>query len=248
VLQTAVTGRPGEYDHPVTPVCRVLLIEDDARIAELTARYLETQQIAVTVVADGVAGEAEARRTPYDCIVLDLQLPGRDGLEVCRNLRHKLAVPIVMLTARTAEADRVLGLELGADDYLTKPFSARELLARIRAVVRRARGQVGPATSVIDLGRLVLDRARLSVTLDGVDIAVTSTEFGVIWALAEHAGRMVTRDQLLEANGTAELVFDRSIDVHISRLRAKLGDDGRRPRLLKTVRGIGYVLALDAPP
>lgn len=144
--------------------------------------------------------------------------------------------------------DRVLGLELGADDYLTKPFSARELLARIRAVVRRARGQVGPPTSVLDLGRLVLDRARLSVTLDDREVVVTATELGVLWSLAENAGRMVTREQLLDANGTSELVFDRSIDVHISRLRAKLGDDARRPRLLKTVRGIGCVLALDAPP
>ncbi len=227
---------------------RVLMIEDDPRIAELTARYLETQQMLVTVVGDGIAGEAEARRNPYDCIILDLQLPGKDGLEVCRQLRMKLDVPIVMVTARTEEADRIVGLELGADDYVTKPFSARELLARIRAVVRRARGEVGPATSLIDLGRLVLDRSRLSVVLDGRTIDITVAEFGVLWALAESVGRMVTREQLLESNGTAEHVFDRSIDVHISRLRAKLGDDARRPRLLKTVRGIGYVLALDAPP
>ena len=227
---------------------RVLMIEDDPRIAELTARYLETQQMLVTVVGDGIAGETEARRNPYDCIILDLQLPGKDGLEVCRQLRMKLDVPIVMVTARTEEADRIVGLELGADDYVTKPFSARELLARIRAVVRRARGEVGPATSLIDLGRLVLDRSRLSVVLDGRTIDITVAEFGVLWALAESVGRMVTREQLLESNGTAEHVFDRSIDVHISRLRAKLGDDARRPRLLKTVRGIGYVLALDAPP
>lgn len=228
-------------------VCRVLMIEDDSRIAELTARYLETQQMHVTIVGDGIAGEAEARRVPYDCIVLDLQLPGRDGLEICRHLRRRLAVPIVMVTARTDEADRILGLELGADDYLTKPFSARELVARIRAVVRRARGQVGPPTNVITLGRLVLDRARLCVTLDDHDVGVTPSEFAVLWSLAENAGRMVTREQLLDANGTTEIVFDRSIDVHVSRLRAKLGDDARRPRLLKTVRGVGYVLALDAP-
>jgi two-component system response regulator RstA len=228
--------------------CHVLMIEDDSRIAELTARYLETQQMTVTIVGDGIAGEAEARRIAYDCIVLDLQLPGRDGLEVCRHLRARLDVPIVMVTARTEEADRVMGLELGADDYMTKPFSARELLARIRAVVRRARGQVGPATSVIDLGRLVLDRACMSIVLDGQElVTVTTSEFSVLWTLAENAGRMVTREKLLDANGTAELAFDRSIDVHISRLRAKLGDDARRPRLLKTVRGAGYVLALDAP-
>jgi two-component system, OmpR family, response regulator len=235
------------YDAAVTFVCRVLMIEDDSRIAELTARFLETQQMHVTIIGDGLGGEAEAMRKPYDCIVLDLQLPGQDGLEVCRRLRRTLAVPILMLTARTDEADRVLGLELGADDYLTKPFSARELLARIRAIVRRARGQVGRPTNVIALDRLVLDRARLSVTLDGRDVLVTPAEFGVLWSLAENAGQMVTREQLLDANGTSELVFDRSIDVHISRLRAKLGDDARRPRLLKTVRGVGYVLALDVP-
>jgi DNA-binding response OmpR family regulator len=223
------------------------MIEDDPRIAELTARYLETQQMEVTIVGDGIAGEAEAKRVPYDCIILDLQLPGQDGLQVCRHLRAKLDVPIVIVTARADEADRIIGLELGADDYVTKPFSARELLARIRAVVRRARGQLGPPTNVIDLGRLVLDRARLSVLLDARTVDVTAAEFGVLWSLAESAGRLVTREQLLDANGTSEMVFDRSIDVHVSRLRAKLGDDARRPRLLKTVRGIGYVLALDAP-
>jgi DNA-binding response OmpR family regulator len=151
-----------------------------------------------------------------------------------------------MVTARTEEADRVLGLELGADDYLTKPFSARELLARIRAVVRRARGAVGPARAEIDLGRLVLDRSRLSVRLDGRQVDLTPYEFTILWALAESAGRMLTREQLLDAAGTSELAFDRSIDVHVSRIRAKLGDDARRPRLLKTVRRFGYTLALEA--
>jgi two-component system, OmpR family, response regulator len=226
---------------------RILMVEDDRRIADLTARYLETQQLAVTVVGDGIAGELEATKAIYDCIVLDLMLPGRDGLEVCRRLRAKLDVPIIMVTARIEEADRVLGLELGADDYLTKPFSARELLARIRALVRRARGEVGPTRAVIDLGRLVLDKSRLGVRLDGRVIDLTPYEFSVLWALADRAGRMMTREQLLEATGTAELSFDRSVDVHISRLRAKLGDDARHPRLLKTVRRIGYVLALEAP-
>ncbi|MDX2088833.1 MAG: response regulator transcription factor [Kofleriaceae bacterium] len=227
--------------------CRVLMIEDDPRIAELTARFLETYDISVTIVGDGLAGEAEASRRAYDCIVLDLMLPGRDGMEVCRVLRRSLDVPIIMVTARTEEADRVLGLELGADDYLAKPFSARELLARIRSVVRRARGEVGPPRTTIDLGRLVLDRSRLGVRLDDRAVDVTPQEFAVLWALAEKAGRMLTREQLLDATGGAELAFDRSIDVHISRLRNKLGDDARRPRLLKTVRRVGYVLALDDP-
>jgi DNA-binding response OmpR family regulator len=173
-------------------------------------------------------------------------LPGRDGIEVCRNLRSRVDLPIIMVTARGEEADRVLGLEIGADDYLTKPFSARELLARIRVNVRRARGQAGPTLGVVRRGRLVLEPAALRVSLDGVAVDVTAYEFALLHALADRPGRVLTREQLLDlAKGSAELAFDRSIDVHVSRLRAKLGDDARKPRLLKTVRGAGYVLALD---
>jgi two-component system OmpR family response regulator len=223
---------------------KVLLVEDDTRLAQLTARYLENHGVLVTVAADGVEGQAEALRRQYDCIVLDLMLPGRDGLEVTRELRARTDVPIVMVTARTEEADRVLGLESGADDYVTKPFSPRELLARIRATVRRVRGQVGPAQQTIQVGRLQLDPARMTVTLDGKPVDVTAYEFAILRALALRPGRVLSREQLLDvAKGSAELSFDRSIDVHVSRLRAKLGDDSRNPRLLKTVRGAGYLLA-----
>jgi two-component system OmpR family response regulator len=223
---------------------KVLLVEDDERLAQLTGRYLESHGVVVTTAHDGVEGQAEALRRQYDCVVLDLMLPGKDGIEVCRELRARTDVPILMVTARGEEADRVLGLEVGADDYVTKPFSPRELLARIRATVRRVRGQAGPAQQTIQVGNLVLDPQRMTVTLDGKPIEVTAYEFSILRALAQRPGRVLSREQLLDlAKGSAELSFDRSIDVHVSRLRAKLGDDSRNPRILKTVRGAGYLLA-----
>jgi DNA-binding response OmpR family regulator len=171
-------------------------------------------------------------------------LPGKDGLEVCREVRARSDVPIVVLTARGEEADRVMGLELGADDYLAKPYSPRELLARIRAVTRRARGRAGPRDAVLTVGTLHLDPSSRRVTLGGEEIALTGYEFDLLRALAERAGRILSREQLMEAaRGSADEAFDRSIDVHVSRLRQKLGDDPKRPRLIKTVRGVGYLLA-----
>jgi two-component system, OmpR family, response regulator len=223
---------------------KVLLVEDDARLAQLTSRYLEGHGVLVTATADGIEGQAEALRRQYDCIVLDLMLPGRDGIEVCRQIRARSDVPIIMVTARGEEQDRVLGLEVGADDYVTKPFSPRELLARIRANVRRVRGQAGPQQETIVVGTLALDPANLTVTLDGNPIEVTAYEFAILRALAQRPGKVLSREQLLDlAKGSADLSFDRSIDVHVSRLRAKLGDDSRSPKILKTVRGVGYLLA-----
>ena len=229
---------------PPQPTIKVLLIEDDTRLAQLTARYLESHGVLVTITGDGIEGQAEALRRQYDCVVLDLMLPGKDGLDITRALRARTDVPIVMVTARVEEADRVLGLEVGADDYVPKPFSPRELLARIRATVRRVRGQAGPAQQTIQVGGLVLDPQRMAVTLDGRSIDVTAYEFAILRALAQRPGRVLSREQLLDlAKGSAELSFDRSIDVHVSRLRAKLGDDSRSPKILKTVRGAGYLLA-----
>jgi two-component system, OmpR family, response regulator len=159
------------------PTIKVLLVEDDERLAQLTARYLETHGVLVTIARDGLEGQSEALRRQYDCVVLDLMLPGRDGIEVTRELRGRTDVPILMVTARGEEADRVLGLEVGADDYVTKPFSPRELLARIRATVRRVRGQAGPAQQAIQVGALVLDPQRMTVTLDDKPIDVTAYEF-----------------------------------------------------------------------
>ncbi|MBN1206041.1 MAG: response regulator transcription factor [Myxococcaceae bacterium] len=223
---------------------QVLLVEDDERLARLTARYLQEHGLVVTVAHTGTEGLAEASRHSYDVVLLDLMLPGRNGLEVCRELRTRSNVPIIMVTARGEEIDRVLGLETGADDYLPKPYSSRELLARIRAQVRRARGQAGPANQPIQVGRLQLDPRSLSATLDGRALSLTSYEFGLLRVLAERAGRVLSREQILDlVKGSADEVFDRSIDVHIFRLRQKLEEDPRNPKLLKTVRGAGYMLA-----
>jgi len=230
-----------------TPSIVVLLVEDDHRLATLTKEYLEGHGVAVVHVADGKRGQDEALGGRYDAVLLDLMLPGKDGLEVCREIRARSDVPIVVLTARGEEADRVMGLELGADDYLAKPFSPRELLARIRAIVRRAKGRAGPAKDLVRVGTLVVDPAARSVRRAGREVALTGYEFTLLEALARRAGRVLSREQLMElARGSAEEAFDRSIDVHVSRLRQKLGDDPKRPRLIKTVRGVGYVLAGEA--
>jgi DNA-binding response OmpR family regulator len=229
------------------PPLVVLLVEDDLRLARLTREYLEGHGLVVTHVADGRRGLEEAARGRFDAVLLDLMLPGKDGLEVCRELRARSDVPILVLTARGEEADRVLGLELGADDYLPKPYSPRELLARIRAVVRRARGRAGPAREVVRVGALWIDPAARRVTLDGREVPLTGYEFALLEALARRAGRVLSREQLMElARGSAEEAFDRSVDVHVSRLRQKLGDDPKRPRLIKTVRGSGYLLSGEA--
>ena len=234
---------------PEEGTIQALLVEDDERLARLTTRYLQEHGILVTVARTGPEGLAEASRHTYDVVLLDLMLPGRDGMEVCRDLRTRSNVPIIMVTARGEEADRVLGLESGADDYLAKPYSSRELLARIRAQVRRARGRSGPSSQPIQAGKLALDPRSLSATLDGKSLNLTSYEFGLLRVLAERAGRVLSREQLLDlVKGNAEEVFDRSIDVHIFRLRQKLEEDPRNPKLLKTVRGAGYLLATGDEP
>lgn len=223
---------------------RILFVEDDERLAALTTRYLETHGHTVTWVADGQLGLAEGLKGQHDVVILDLMLPRKPGLEVCRELRARLPVPIIILTALGEEADRVLGLETGADDYLAKPFSSRELLARLRALVRRGRGALGPPRETIRVGDLELSPRDYSATRAGRPLRLTTAEFVLLRVLAERAGRVLTREQLLDlTKGSADEAFDRSIDAHISRLRHKLGDDPRQPALLKTVRGAGYLLA-----
>lgn len=241
-----MTARAPRYDAEMTAATPLLalLVEDDLRLAAFTREYLEGHGVAVVHASDGRRGLDEALGGRFDVVLLDLMLPGKDGLEVCRELRSRSDVPVIVLTARGEEADRVMGLELGADDYLAKPFSPRELLARIRAVVRRATGRAGPPREVVRVGGLVVDPAARRVTLDGREVALTGYEFALLHALARRAGRVLAREQLMElAGGSAEEAFDRSVDVHVSRLRQKLGDDPRRPRLIKTVRGAGYLLA-----
>lgn len=229
-----------------TGSAHVLMVEDDERLARLTARYLESHGLSVTVVHHGQeAVDLFRQQVLFDVVLLDLMLPGLGGVEVCRALRALSDVPVIMVTALGEEADRVLGLETGADDYLTKPFSSRELLARIRAQVRRARGEAGPVIKQpVRVGPLELDPAAMSGTVDGQPIELTAYEFMLLHVLAERAGRVLSREQLLElAKGSAEEAFDRSIDVRISRLRQKIEADPRHPTLLKTVRGAGYMLA-----
>jgi two-component system OmpR family response regulator len=236
----------GPEPDDVTGPVRVLYVEDDQKLAQLTRRYLEGHGLSITWVGDGEAALATVGREHFDVALLDIMLPRMDGITLCREIRTRTDVPIIMLTARDEEADKVLGLESGADDYLAKPYSTRELLARIRAQVRRSRGAAGPAPArAIKVGSLVLEPAAMAVFLEGKRLEVTAYEFSLLRALAERAGRVLSREQLLDlAKGSAEEAFDRSIDVHISRLRQKLEADPRHPRLLRTVRGAGYMLAL----
>jgi two-component system, OmpR family, response regulator len=224
---------------------QVVYVEDDERLARLTTQYLNSHGIVVSHVARGDLAVAEALRLRPDVVLLDLMLPGIDGLEVCRRLRARCDVSIIMLTSRTEEADRVIGLEGGADDYISKPFQSRELLARIRSQVRRRRGHAGPNTERVEVGGIVIDPSRMQVTVQGKTIELTTNEFHVLQAFAQSAGRVIGREQLLQiVHGTDSDAFDRSIDVVVSRLRQKIETDPRNPQLIKTVRGAGYILAV----
>jgi DNA-binding response OmpR family regulator len=219
-----------------------LLIEDDARLAGLVAEYLGEAGFRVAIAADGRAGLERLAREPFDALVLDLMLPDLDGLEVCRQVRARSDLPVLMLTARGDAMDRVVGLEVGADDYLPKPFEPRELLARLRAILRRR--QPGGPQNLLRFGRLEIDRDARVVRVDGAERSLTAHQFTLLVALAEKAGRVLSREALMDlVKGEALETFDRSIDVHISRIRAAIEDDPRRPRRILTVRGAGYVFA-----
>jgi two-component system, OmpR family, phosphate regulon response regulator OmpR len=221
---------------------RILLIEDDVRLAEMVRDYLGEAGFRVARAASGGSGLAMHTREAFDAIVLDLMLPDMDGLEVCRQVRARAATPILMLTARGDAMDRVIGLEMGADDYLPKPFEPRELLARLKAILRR--GTAPQKDDVLRFGQLEIDRAAREVRLNGEARPLTSYQFGLLLALAEHAGRVMSRDVLMDLMRAAPLeAFDRSIDVHISRIRAAIEDDPKKPRRVITVRGAGYVFA-----
>ncbi|HEX8791248.1 MAG TPA: response regulator transcription factor [Polyangiaceae bacterium] len=225
----------------------IVYIEDDTKLARITAKYLETHGFRVSVASTGRDGIARVLREQPDVILLDLMLPEVDGFEVCRQLRVRVGTPIIMITARGEEADRVMGLEGGADDYIAKPFSPRELLARIRAHARRARGRIGPpAVGVVQAGPIAVDVGARRASLNGEDLTLTTYEFDLLRVLAERPGRVLTREQLVDlVRGSADEAFERSIDVHVSHLRKKLGDDPRSPRIIKTVRGVGYLLGVE---
>jgi two-component system phosphate regulon response regulator OmpR len=222
------------------------LIEDDSRLAGMVSEYLGKAGFHVIHAENGMRGLALHGRQPVDVVILDLMLPDTDGLEVCRQIRARSDSPILMLTARGDPMDRVVGLEMGADDYLPKPFEPRELLARLRAILRRSRAgpQIGPKPDVLRFGRLEIDRGAREVRLDGAPRPLTGYQFALLLALAEHSGRVMSRDALMDlVKGEQFEAFDRSIDVHVSRIRSAIEDDPRKPRRVITVRGSGYVFA-----
>lgn len=225
---------------------RLLLVDDDVRLRELLVRYLETQGFAVKGVGDAVQMRQALDRGHYDLIVLDLMLPGENGLDICRRLRGQGdTTPIVMLTAKGDEIDRIVGLEIGADDYLPKPVNPRELLARIRSVLRRVQPAVGAPHAEggeIAFGPFKLDLGKRELTREGIALKLTSGEFAVLSVLLRHARQPLSRDRLMSlARGREHDAFERSIDVSIARLRKLLEEDPRSPRLLQTVWGVGYV-------
>jgi two-component system alkaline phosphatase synthesis response regulator PhoP len=221
----------------------ILVVDDEARIVKLVRDYLVRAGFDVLSAGDGETALRLVRLEQPDLIVLDLMLPGVDGLDVCRRLRQESGVPIIMLTARVEEADRIVGLELGADDYVTKPFSPGELVARVRATLRRASGQVGPAT-VLRAGAVELDTAALAATVGGQPVDLTPSEFQLLATLVRQPGRIFSREQLLEAmHGAAFDGYDRSVDSHVKNLRRKIEPDPRQPRYIQTVYGVGYRFA-----
>jgi len=222
----------------------ILMIEDDAGLASLVAEYLARFGLRVSVAANGSEGLRMLRPGRYDALILDVMLPDIDGFEICRQVRARSDLPILMLTARGDETDRVVGLELGADDYLPKPFSPRELLARLRAVLRRHSAPRADARSLLRFGRLEIDRDAREVRIDGEARALTGYQFELLWTLASNAGRVMSRDALMDQLKGEELeAFDRSLDVHVSRIRAAIEDNPKQPRRIITVRGAGYVFA-----
>jgi two-component system phosphate regulon response regulator OmpR len=220
----------------------VLLIDDDSQLAAMLRTYLAPHGIQLAHEDRATSGLHRARREPFDALLLDVMLPDGDGLELCRTLRASSTTPILMLTARGDDIDRILGLELGADDYIAKPFNPRELLARLRAVLRRT--HPAAPSELTRFGRLEIDRAARSVRLDGVEASLTAHQFDLLVALSERPGRVLSRAQLMQAVRGEDLeAFDRSIDVHISRIRTAIEDDPRAPRRILTLRGAGYVFA-----
>ncbi|HET6744881.1 MAG TPA: response regulator transcription factor [Candidatus Limnocylindria bacterium] len=223
-------------------MARILVVDDEPKIVRLVRDYLEHGGFEVVVARDGREALMRARSERPDLVVLDLGLPGLDGLDVTRGLRRDSSVPLIMLTARDSETDKVLGLELGADDYVTKPFSPRELVARIRAVLRRHERSEAPET--IRVGELHLDVPRLRVKVAGRSVSLTASEFDLLLTMARQPGRVFTRAQLLDAvHGQAIESYERAIDAHVKNIRRKLEDDPRHPRYVETVYGVGYRLA-----
>lgn len=248
-LVVTLAARPGANLAPSlvdsSVSIRILVIDDDRRLFDLLANYLAKSGISLSHAASGRQGLDALTQDVFDAVLLDVMMPGMDGLEVLRRIRDRSQIPVIMLTARGDETDRVVGLELGADDYVAKPFSPRELLARLRAVLRRA--QPSAASERLSAGGVELMVSTREVKRAGRRVELTGIEFDILLALMRRAGRVVPRASLLSEAGRDDLtVGERTVDVHISKLRKKLGDDPRTPALIKTVRGVGYVLTSSA--
>jgi len=230
---------------------RVLIVDDDEKLRKLLSEYLEGYGYAILTLADGANVMAAIKAKQPDIVILDIMLPHKNGLEVLRDIRGESKLPVIMLTAKGEDADRIVGLEMGADDYLPKPFNPRELLARIKAVLRRAVPDQMSALErdsvYIKAGGLVLNKAKQTLMVEDREIDLSSTEYKIMKALMEHPNRVLTRDQLMNlAHGRDFMAFDRSVDVHISKLRAKLETDPSSPKVIKTVWGTGYMF-VDTP-
>ncbi len=220
----------------------LLVIDDDPGLASLLAEYLGGRGYRVSTAEDGPTGLARLRQGDVELVILDIMMPGMDGFEVLRQIRRDRQLPVIMLTARGEDLDRIIGLELGADDYLSKPFNPRELLARVGAVLRRTQA-VPEADTRLEAAGIVVDPARREATVDGERLVLTTTEFDILRALVAAAGRVIPRERLMaEARGEEWGAYERSVDVHISHLRRKLGDDPRKPARIKTIRGVGYLV------
>lgn len=230
----------------------ILIVEDDARLATLTREYLEGNGFQISIEGDGSRAVERIFREEPDLIILDVMLPGEDGLSICRKVKMEKDIPILMLTARTDDMDQVVGLEMGADDYVAKPVRPRVLLARVRALLRRAEAQTAaPDTTAthaarLDFGDLVIDSSMREAWLNTETIDLTSAEFDLLWLLASNAGRVLTREEIFTAlRGIEYDGQDRSIDVRVSRIRPKVGDDPMHPRRIKTVRSKGYLFVKE---
>ena len=223
---------------------QILMIEDDVELSAMVSEYLEIFGLKVTTRTTASSGMKLVQQGGFDALILDVMLPDLDGFEVCRRLRTTSNLPILMLTARGEEMDGIVGMELGADDYLPKPFNPRELLARLRAILRRSREAATSRTACLRFGRLEIDCDARVVRIDGEERTLTGYQFELLCALASHAGRVMSRETLMDWVRGEELdAFDRSIDVHMSRMRAAIEDDPKHPRRIITVRGAGYVFA-----
>lgn len=233
----------GAGGRPAPPRLRALVIEDEPPISRLVRSYLEQEGFTVDVASDGTSGVALARDHRPDVIVLDLMLPGMDGIEVCRTIRTFSDAYVIMLTAKTEEIDRLIGLSVGADDYLGKPFSPRELVARVRAMLRRPRAEAAGAEPPRRFGDLVIDPAAREVRRDGALVDLTRTEFDLLDVLSARPRVAFTRQQLLDSVWDHDWFGDdHVVDVHVANLRRKLGDDPQAPRYIRTVRGVGYLM------